>query len=311
MKLIILGNGFDLHHKFKTSFYDFRKYLMDSKNKKDKILMSEIDSLLDINGNIQKEHLLWNDFEAIIGEILGTAKYKRSKIKNIPNLIEDFTQNFYEYLLKISEDDRIESNKKLALEFKDASAILTFNYTSIYSAYINKSDVDIFHIHGNLSDKDLPIIGYYYPNVSENITSNDYSIRFKKKLVHKPALAYKQNEIDLNNRIDKFVKKWKNKITEIVIIGYSFGESDSHIYKIINSIMVEQIKDNNVPFSLAKNINAIKFTIYSYNDDESMKLINKIKSNISKFGRKTSINITGVGFASKEKELLSFELKKY
>ncbi len=311
MKLIILGNGFDLHHKYKTSFFNFRTHLQNSKNEKDLILISKIDELLRVNKNEQKTHLLWNDFEAIIGNIMKSDSYKNHKVKNIPNLIEEFTQSFYKYLLNVTKEKAPQINKKLAEEFENASVLLTFNYTSFYSTYTNTKDINIFHLHGNLTNNDLPIIGYYYSGTYKNANQFDYSVRYSGKLIHKPALAYKQNEIDFESRINQFNAKWNNKITEIVIMGYSFGTSDNHIYQIIHNLMVQQINDNNVPLSTAKNIKLIKVIIYSFNEEESNRLIEKIKTNLTKFKRRFSINTTGTGFSPKRKDILTFELKNY
>jgi hypothetical protein len=311
MKIIIIGNGFDLHHKYKTSFYDFRTHLKNSKNKKNQILISKIDELLEVTDNEQKPHLLWNDFESIIGDLMKSEQYKKHKVKDIPSLVEKFTQNFYEYLTTISNKKILKINKEIEKEFEDVSTILTFNYTSFYSSYSLIGDIDVFHIHGNLTEKDLPIIGYYYPNALITNSTNDYSVKYGGKLIHKAALSLKQNEIDLDERIRKYTAKWKNKITEIVILGYSFGQSDGHIYKIIDDLMIQQIKDINVPSSRAEKIKLIKFIIYSYDDKESNLLIERIKSYIAKFGRRFSINVTGLGFASEERDILTFELKKY
>lgn len=310
MKVIIIGNGFDLHHKYKTSFHDFRMHLKNSKNEKTQVLISKIDELIEVHENKPETLLLWNDFESIIGEIMKSNSYKRNKVKNIPSLIEEFTQNFYEYLLNISNTNTPIINEKIKQEFEDVSTILTFNYTSFYSTYLQKNKADIFHIHGNLTENDLPIIGYYYQNAKKSSTL-DYSARYGGKLVHKGALSLKQNEIDLDERINKFTTKWRNKITEIVIMGYSFGSSDSHVYKIINDIMIEQTQNINIPSSQTEKIKLIKFIVYSYDNEESNLLIERIRSSIAKYGRRFSVNVTGLGFSTKEKEILSFELKEY
>jgi hypothetical protein len=310
MKIIIIGNGFDLHHKYKTSFHDFKMHLKNSKKDKDRILISKIDKLIEVDENKPETQFLWNDFESIIGEIMETNSYEKHTVNNIPSLVEEFTENFHNYLLYISKSNVLEINKKIAKEFENVSTILTFNYTSFYSKYLLKNEIDIFHIHGNLTENYLPIIGYYYPKATKS-TSNDYSIRFGGKLIHKAALSLKQNEIDLDERINSYTSKWRSKITEIVILGYSFGSSDSHIYKIINKIMIEQTQNINIPSSQTKQIKLIKFIIYSYDNKESNLLIEKIKSNIATFGRKFSVNVTGIGFATKEKDILTFELKEY
>jgi hypothetical protein len=119
------------------------------------------------------------------------ANYKKNEVDNIPYLVEEFTQKFYEYLLNISRIEAPQINKTIAVEFETVSTILTFNYTSFYSTYVKNSDIDIFHIHGNLTENDLPIIGYYYPGTKKSPGSIDYSVRYGGKLIHKPALAYK------------------------------------------------------------------------------------------------------------------------
>lgn len=43
MKLVIIGNGFDIHHKYKTSFNDFRQFLLDNK---DESLVKRIDDFI-------------------------------------------------------------------------------------------------------------------------------------------------------------------------------------------------------------------------------------------------------------------------
>ena len=184
MKIIIIGNGFDLHHKYKTSFHDFKMHLKNSKKDKDRILISKIDKLIEVDENKPETQFLWNDFESIIGEIMETNSYEKHTVNNIPSLVEEFTENFHNYLLYISKSNVLEINKKIAKEFENVSTILTFNYTSFYSKYLLKNEIDIFHIHGNLTENYLPIIGYYYPKATKS-TSNDYSIRFGGKLIHK------------------------------------------------------------------------------------------------------------------------------
>lgn len=311
MKLIILGNGFDLHHKYKTSFHDFRTFLQSSKSEKDKHLISQVDEIIGVKNEDSSTHLLWNDFEAIIGKLLDNQDYKKHKIKNIPNLIEEFTHGFYNYLLEINKPNN-NFNIKIAEEFENASVVLTFNYTSTYTAYKKSNDFQIFHIHGDLSKNNLPIIGYQYQNIRVRLDLTDYMLRFDNKEIHKSALAFKQNEINFEKRITDFINIWRNKISEIVIIGYSFGQSDDHIYAIINQLLISTTAQFNIPATTAKDIHTISFKIYNYNTDESNKIIQKIKSGLtSQFNRRMSITIFGVGYARQQKDIITFELKEY
>jgi hypothetical protein len=288
-------------------------FLKNSKSDKNQNLVSKIDELLEINTEEPKEHLLWNDFEAIIGKIMNPTNRSISNDskENISKIIEEFTQNFHSYLIKLPKNQSNKINKTILKDFENASTVLTFNYTSFYSIYSENNVADVFHIHGTLSNNNLPIIGYYYPNTSENKNSIDYSVKFSGKLIHKPALALKQNDIDFNSRLTKFINNRKSKFSEIVIMGYSFGSSDSHIYTIINNLIIEQLKDLNIPISQANKVKPVKIVIYNYDEDESKKLIEKIKKGIKKYNRRLSINVTGVGFTPEVKEIITFELKNY
>jgi len=311
MKLIILGNGFDLNHNYKTSFNDFRAYLIKSKIEENEILVNHIDQLIPQSDN--KDEIQWNNFEKIIGHRLNPSiKFKNMKGLDIVSLIEQFTEKFHAYILNLLNTNNFKINQNLTKEFNDVSSILTFNYTPFYSHYLEDfNDKNIFHIHGEMKKNNLPIIGYYYDKIAIDHRSLDYSIKYGDRLIHKPALALKQNEINLDSAIKRYILKWKEKISEIVVMGYSFGESDSHIFNILNTIMITQTKELNVPLSKAKELNIVKFKIYSYNDDDSKRIIEKIKYEFSKLNRRFTINITGVGFSSQKKDLILFELIKY
>ena len=311
MKLIILGNGFDLNHKYKTSFNDFKSYLKKSKLEEEQLLVKQIDQLIkdrDKNGNIQ-----WNNFEEIIGHRLDPSfQFRDMKGVNIYSLIEKFTEKFHFYISNLIKTKEFNINPNLIKEFEDFTSIISFNYTSFYTNYLkDNSENNVFHIHGDMSENNLPIIGFYYEKISGNNSSTDYSIKYSNRLIHKSALAFKQNEKNLDLDINQYANELKGKISEIVIMGYSFGESDSHIYKILNKIMIWQNNDKNIPVSKSKEIRVVKIKIYSFDDIESEKIIKKIKNNFMKMERVISTNITGVGFSSKIKDLVTFELVKY
>ena len=81
---------------------------------------------------------------------------------------------------------------------------IVFNYTKTYNRYIGKGEVDVFHIHGELNDNNLPLIGYHK---GEIIVSqiDDYFLRYNRQALHKPAMAYKQNSRDMDKEILDFV----------------------------------------------------------------------------------------------------------
>ena len=312
MKLVILGNGFDLHHGYKTSFSDFRNHLLNSKDENDKKLISDVDIILKSKNVNFEEGILWNDFERIIGQIMKSESNIKIEEIELLSLVEDFTERFYIYLKKEMINKQIVKNKKISNEIEGAASILTFNYTNSYNSYLKDSSTDIFHIHGNLSEDNLPIIGYYY-NITYDSNHTDYLLRYHNRAFHKPALAYKQNETNLDIKIIDYKKKWSNQISEIVFIGYSFGESDSHIYNILNKILMYQSQYENILSSDFEKMPIIKFKFFNYNTDETKKLIKKVKENIfSKTKRRNFVFITGNGHIKRQKkEIIKFEITNY
>ena len=88
-------------------------------------------------------------------------------------------------------------------------------------------------------------------------------------------------------------------------------DTNGKINKILDEIMIQQTKEVNVPSSQAKEIKSINFKIYNFNNEESNQLIERIKVGLSNLRKRISINITGIGFTAKEKEIITFELKDY
>lgn len=63
MKLYIIGNGFDLIHGMKTSYSDFKDWLLSVGYIE---ILEELQSIYKIQEN--DEFLLWSDFEKALGE---------------------------------------------------------------------------------------------------------------------------------------------------------------------------------------------------------------------------------------------------
>lgn len=311
MKLVILGNGFDLHHGLKTSFSDFRSYLIKSKNEEYSKLAKDVDFILrhlDSNSSSNNE-LLWNDIENIFG--LGL----QSNSKRIINEIEVFptitklTKLFYNYLKTISNENITVRNGKIENELLSTNALLTFNYTKTYNQYIDNGSINTFHIHGNLSNNNLPIIGYFYSGATK-LSSTDFSARYGGKAFHKPALAFKQNEIDFEKRLDSFTKPILKSIDEVVIIGYSFGKSDFHIFDILNKILIPPVNQDYIPSSNFEKIRQIRFKIFNYNEKESKNTIRRIKQLFDSKNRKSTV-LVNQGYDDVSKDLITYELINY
>ena len=88
MNLIIIGNGFDLNHRLKTAYSDFRDFIKDIKN--DLLTIEVLDSLYNLGDE-------WCEFE----EGLGLIKETPEANKTISLLgvmgIKAFTEKLHDY----------------------------------------------------------------------------------------------------------------------------------------------------------------------------------------------------------------------
>jgi hypothetical protein len=267
--------------------------------------------------NLSETVFAWNDFENIIGEEFNkiTKEYHSKmyeEILNFENFIEDFIEQFYIYLNSSICNFEIPINSRVEAEFRDADVLLTFNYTDLYSYYSGTNDVnEIFHIHGSLESDNLPLIGFYYEGVQKH-GSDDYAARYNNKVIHKPAMALKQNLRDLESEIKEFQSKYSSRIDTIIVIGYSFGKSDNHIYDILNKVMIEQNQANNMPYIEAESIPKIEFRIFNYDNNETDRIKKTIIENLAKrCSRRIEVNKFGLGIKKEKETLIRFTEIEY
>lgn len=316
MKLAIIGNGFDIHHNFKTSFNDFREFLISNErhhlvNKIDNFIKNSLGRKNSSSKNTNG--LLWNEFEELLA-FYHTEEHLISihNIDLVPEpmkiieLLDDFTEEFTNYIKKaISFQSRI-FNQNIAREITNADLIITFNYSDTINLYELKPSTKVFHINGSLEDSNLPIIGYHvYPR--HNIPNNDYLKRFNNVYYSKSALAYKRNTINYIDRYQNNLKPFYGEINEIVSIGFSFGNSDSHIKDILKSLVVPQERSARMPLENYNKLKKITFKIFNYNNNETENIISKLSSLFPQ----TTTTITGIGFKKEEKDLITFKKIDY
>lgn len=314
MKLVILGNGFDLHHGLRTSFAHYRDYLI-ANNKND--IVTKVDSLITRQkGKSDFKTIDWNDiekylfkeFDSIRMSNTHSGEQKKILYNNLEQDMEKFTEGLYQYLIQISKSLNFKENITIKKELKSSNVILTFNYTSLYNQYKLDNNPEIFHIHGNLSENDLPLIGYYCDVHRSKKQSEDHHVLYSGYFIHKPALAWKQNNISFEHRQQTFSTRFRSNIDEVVLIGFSFGESDRHIYNLLNELMVDQHTEERMLKATVEKTKKIKIRIFSYKESDTDLTIAKIKKILP---RRFEVIKIGVGIIPETEELISFEKISY
>lgn len=177
--LYIIGNGFDLAHGIKSSYSDFREWLVRNENK--------IVEMMDIFFSNQRD--IWSGIEQALGEydeesildycrpdeefdyehsLSASARVEDSPMTIFQPVMDEFREAYHNWVNSI-EINGIEKIYNLNPE----SLFFTFNYTdTLETEYgINKNQVT--HIHGSRLNDDEYIIGHnnYRDQYSENIAN--------------------------------------------------------------------------------------------------------------------------------------------
>ncbi len=281
--IIIIGNGFDLAHGLKTKYSDFINNIKESPHKYD---IESIDNpnnrMLEILLECKKD--LWSDIECVYYDIL-TNLNNKSYMRRTYNIARDYTdvielnQDFNKIKQWLCQYLKEEEAKFVFIENYDHffdnlkrkdSVILNFNYTKTVREYIKNRDfdIDLIHIHGELSNPDNPIIfGFAAGNeeskklLTEN--NNNYVLNIKKF-----NYLFTNNEEKLKKHLEESPE------FNVFILGHSCGISDKLILsQILNSKGIYKIypfyfKDRDGYFDTMVNIDRI-IDDYSKQDKEN------------------------------------------
>lgn len=164
MKLYICGNGFDLHHGYKTGYREYREFLI--KYYSHAYFKFEEFEYLDFclsDKWCDLERSLTINYEECISDAISEyypnlnddsdSRWYRLDIdlEEQTKFIYDFTGKYF--LEWLNQIDFSNTNNKMSL---DKSALfITFNYTNTLEKVYDIDKDNIFHIHGNLD-----LVGY-------------------------------------------------------------------------------------------------------------------------------------------------------
>ncbi|WP_304341020.1 bacteriophage abortive infection AbiH family protein [Metaclostridioides mangenotii] len=251
-KLFILGNGFDLAHKLKTSYEDFHQYLKEKysvNDEEDLYNIPEAALLPDGSEYYDYEEVAklliyvisvaeglgnkWSNFEDSLGELdfdghlsfYGDV-YEENPWKKV-YLNEDISLNLYSCALKVKDlfSDWINSiniNKCKknsvfnSLIDSQKDTFLTFNYTHVLESIYKAKNV--FHIHGEQNSE--IIIGHGYG--SRSFKEKYLGAELNLNNIHE---GLKKNTCEIIKNSDFFVRNLIS-IKEIYSYGFSFSKAD-------------------------------------------------------------------------------------
>lgn len=287
-KLYIIGNGFDLHHNLKTSYYNFRDYLKNHNR--------EIYDLLEQYVCCSDD--LWGDFEESLAK-LDTDELYCDNSNLLPNIeIGDISEDYYDPYEFSNEMERIYD--KLTIElieaFKDFiyeamsiddleilkhkididinARFLCFNYTDTLERIYHIQYNNINYIHNSIKESSEDII------LGHSIDPSKFILKIKDNDYYKP---YDEGRLILNEYFetmhkptDKIIEKNRSyfnslsNIDKVYVFGHSISKVDIPYFE-----KIVQIINRNVEW------------VVSYYDEEE---IETFKNTLKNIGVSSKIN---------------------
>ena len=252
-RILIIGNGFDLSHGYKTDYNSFiqnifQESLLDSNLNKDlfrfenkdnsgfsndqmriksinKYIMPQSGFFRQIISEIENKN--WSDIEEVFFKTLlytseGSIKKLNKEFEAIKNRLEKYLINNVKYDKAIPSYSDFFLNNNIK-----GTIILNFNYTqTIQKLYNNEtSECEVINIHGELNNVNNPIIFGYAASVEDNNlllekNNNEYLVNIK---------SYNYKRTNIETVLKKIYDMSQYDITELYLLGHSCSLSDGNI----------------------------------------------------------------------------------
>ena len=280
-RMLIVGNGFDLEHGLKTTYWDFREYLEESHL--DFLIAFEKmynfypidfgDPYVGKDAQRKREetvyNMLWEKFEELMGNpdigsminasecILDDLNLDGGNI-GIEDTMDDYWENEYgfiqqfpdyvkEWIEQISTDN-VKARKKSLINDNECIC-LNFNYTDTLENVYHIEDV--FHIHGSVCENSWvdPIMGHCTRKGIEEHKEAAYKageyFDEGEESIHKAIARFLE---PINKDTDEIIKNNQSffaqlsEIDSITIVGWSAGSVDiPYLKKVSESVKSEAI----------------------------------------------------------------------
>jgi hypothetical protein len=177
--LYIIGNGFDLHHRVRTSYVEFAYFLRDHYEKIYELYTNYFALPdIDLDDPTDTKIWMWNEFEVRLSTFMAeqviednwdladgpkAPDYKQFDTLGfsiemghlVDKLTKEMPEAFREFILS---RELPEFREAQVLALKPNSVFLNFNYTNTLEKYYYLSRRRILYIHGQASIPNSPII---------------------------------------------------------------------------------------------------------------------------------------------------------
>lgn len=263
-RIILIGNGFDLAHGLKTSYFDFVEHLWKESLKNIKIVQRKDNGVIYHQSAILENHFFKFTFTHNSKTNTYTKKEWSSILEKLSPLIQNKDNTDYDIL----EKHKIRHNKfyhnklfQTACDNNKKNNWSDFEYhyyeklkkislkSNLYETSIENPLSDISHLNTYLEVIRLCFEQYLHdyvsPNINESIVNNDildfmfekyqsneFSIKGKKALTNSLLLCNKIKNSNIKNPINKEEMILENTIESINIINDSYSKAPSQIFLI-------------------------------------------------------------------------------
>ena len=241
--IIIIGNGFDVHHGIESKYSDFKDWLREHNY----TLYDTLVRFIDVSGDLWKDfegNLAHFDIKRIIQEVPRVYPPRDSRLPPsffpstasfFKRLREQITASFQEWVQLISLDEY-----RNIIDLPASELYISFNYTDTLERVYSIPEREILYIHGKASRGDRLVFGH---NKSHFEIERDYMQKHGLREIESffddgPLITDEEFQLALNvSFFDKSPYTQLVAYSQILIpavlaastlisYGFSFSESD-------------------------------------------------------------------------------------
>lgn len=235
-RLIIVGNGFDLHHKMKTQYIHYRDYLLS-------VGKADVVKCFEGNGEFEPEYL-WSRLEEVVGCLnyedaycyltsYSSDDWKDSAHHDFQYEVEKMTHywpglkdNLSNWIRRVEYTEADDSLREL---LQGRNSFLSFNYTNTLEVLYGISKFDITYIHGDASVTDDLILGHrgdgWCPEWDPNNPDEDIRL-LEAGSIMDDHFEDTRKQIEVIIQLHKSFFETCDQYDEIYILGLSYNETD-------------------------------------------------------------------------------------